>query len=365
MAKQSLVKNILPLPRRSLHRLSDLAEQGLLASGQNAHDLEQLTQRYAIAVTPTMLDQIDRTDPLNDPVARQFIPHTDELLIRPEEDTDPIGDYVHTPLKALVHRHPDRVLLKPTLACAVYCRFCFRREMIGPHGDKVTHEDIEQALDYIAAHTEIKEVILTGGDPLILSPVRLQSIMTRLHTIPHIDWIRIHTRVPVVQPDKITAELLTAMQGVKPVTIAQHINHARELSDSATAVLKQLHLAGHLLVSQSVLLRGINDDVDALAELFTTLLKHRVKPYYLHHADLAGGTGHFRVSLKTGMHLMRALRSRVSGLALPSYVLDIPGGIAKIPVNGDYVQEVNGRPGHYQLTAPDGQIYFYYDSAAI
>lgn len=364
MAEQSLSKaRVVNLPRRSLHRIQDLQEQGLLAPQQDSDALAELAKRYAVAITPAMLDQMNKTALAHDPVARQFIPDTRELVTLPEETTDPIGDYAHSPHKALVHRHRNRVLLKPTLACAVYCRFCFRREMIGPHGDTVTSQDVDDALAYIADHPEIKEVILTGGDPLVLGAGRLHNIMQRLHAIPHLDWIRIHTRIPVVQPEKMTADVLKALDGSKPVTIALHINHARELSDAARDVLARLHHAGHLLVSQSVLLRGINDSVDCLADLFHALVKNRVKPYYLHHADLSAGTSHFRTSFETGMQLMRAVRQRVSGLSMPEYVIDIPGGVAKIPVNSDYVQKIPGQAGAYWLIAPDGQKYFYSDSA--
>ncbi len=362
MAKQSLNK-IVPMPRRSLHHIEALKTHGLIAETNDQAALQELTERYVIAVTPAMVDQIDIHDLANDPIAKQFVPDVRELIILPDEQGDPIGDYTHAPLKALVHRHSNRVLLKPTLACAVYCRFCFRREMVGPHGDTVTQKDVDEALDYIAQHSEITEVILTGGDPLVLGAPRLQKLMTRLHAMPHVQWIRIHTRIPVVQPETVTADLLQAMVGPKPVTIALHINHVRELTDKAVQALADLHHAGHMLVSQSVLLRGINDNVSALAELFNALLRHRVKPYYLHHADLAAGTGHFRVSLQHGKSLMRQLHAQLSGLAMPHYVIDIPGGVAKIPVNIDYVQEIPGRAGHYWLIAPDGQKYIYTDPA--
>lgn len=366
MAEQSLTKaRIVKLPRRSLHRIQDLQEQGVLPATQDITILTDMTKRYAVAVTPAMLDQIDKDNLEHDPIAKQFIPDSRELITLPEETVDPIGDYPHSPLKALVHRHKNRVLLKPTLACAVYCRFCFRREMIGPHGDTVTSQDVTDALDYIAAHPEIKEVILTGGDPLVLGVSRLQAIMQRLHAIPHLDWIRIHTRIPVVQPDKMSPDILKALDGPKNVTFALHINHVRELSDAAIAALDNLHHAGHLMVSQSVLLRGINDSVESLTDLFHTLVKHRVKPYYLHHADLSAGTSHFRVSLEKGMQLMREVRQHVSGLAIPDYVLDIPGGVAKIPVNSDYVQKIAGQPGAYRLIDPQGNVHLYQDSAVI
>lgn len=373
MAEQSIKSptvvagdNLLSMPRRSLHRIEALQEHGLISAETNTAQLRELTDRYAIAVTPAMLDQMDKTNLAHDPVALQFVPDIRELHILPEEETDPIGDYKHAPLKALVHRHTNRVLLKPTLACAVYCRFCFRREMIGPHGDTVTQQDVDDALDYIASHPEIKEVILTGGDPLLLSANRVQSMMQRLGAIDHLDWIRIHTRIPVVQPDKMTKEMQQALQsGGKPVAIALHINHVRELSDAAVQAITKLRSDGHMLLSQSVLLRHINDSADTLQELYVALVKHGVRPYYLHHADLTAGTSHFRVSLDAGIKIMKQLRKQASGLCVPDYVLDIPGGVCKIPVNGDHVQSVAGTPGSYRLTDFDGQTYLYRDPAVI
>ncbi len=216
------------------------------------------------------------------------------------------------------------------MACAVYCRFCFRREMVGPQGDTVTQEHVDQALDYIESHDEITEVILTGGDPLMLSPERLGKLLNRLQAIPHVRWIRLHTRIPVVSPKKITTDMIAALKGIKPVYLAIHTNHAREFTVEAGAALARLAQNGIVLLGQSVLLKGINDSVDVLRELFETMLMHRIKPYYLHHPDLTSGTSHFRMSLERGMDLMAALRAEdVSGISIPQYTLDIPAGSAK------------------------------------
>ncbi|HEY1095627.1 MAG TPA: lysine-2,3-aminomutase-like protein [Alphaproteobacteria bacterium] len=363
MDQQGVKSNLAHLPRRSLHRLADLQSSALLP---DPHDkaLVQLAERYTIAITPQMVDAIDTQNLATDPIARQFIPDARELRILPEEESDPIGDYKHSPVKGLVHRHPDRVLLKPTQACAVYCRFCFRREMVGPHGDTISASDIEEALAYIADHTEIKEVILTGGDPFVLSAVRLKDLLSRLYAMDHIKWIRVHTRVPVVQPDKIDAAFLQALKGPKPLVISLHINHVRELTDDAKYAIAQLNKQGHMLVSQSVLLKNINDNVTALADLMNGLMENHIKPYYLHHTDLTRGTSHFRVSLATGLSLMKQLRPLVSGLCMPDYVIDIPGGVAKIPVNSDHVQPIADQDHAYWLVAPDGTTYFYQDIAA-
>lgn len=272
-----------------------------------------------------------------DPIALQFLPSPDELITTPEEQADPIGDSVHEKVPGLIHRYPDRVLLKPIHACAVYCRFCFRRETVGPGARALTDQELVAALDYIASHASIWEVILTGGDPLLLSPRRMREVIERLDAIAHVRTIRIHTRVPIVDPDRVTDGLVQSLRVSTPVWIAVHTNHARELTPQARAALARLVDAGVPLISQSVLLRGVNDDAATLEELFRSLVECRVKPYYLHHPDLAPGTARFRLPLGRGRDLLRALRGRLSGLAQPTYVLDLPGGHGKVPVGPDYV----------------------------
>lgn len=323
---------------------------------QNAIDDVMLPK----GITPDMARLIV-PEALYDPIALQFIPDDRESIILPQELGDPTGDYTHAPLKALVHRHPNRVLLKPTMVCAVYCRFCFRREMVGPNGDSVTQSDVDQAIDYIEQHTEISEVIVTGGDPLVLSPKRLQELMQRLQAIPHIRWIRLHSRVPVVSPAKINAEMITALKGIKPVMIAVHANHAREITAEAGAALARLANNGVVLLGQSVLLNGINNSVEALVTLFETMMANRIKPYYLHHPDLTAGTSHFRLSFEEGMALMDAVQQRVSGVCMPQYTLDIPGGVTKIAINPHNVQKVADKAGAYILRDPKGNTHFYQD----
>lgn len=342
-----------------LRSAQDLVAAGLIDEAR-AEELQPLTQRYTIGITPEMTQLIDTTDAA-DPIAVQFVPDLREMDLLPQELADPISDYKHSPLKALVHRHPDRVLLKPTTACAVYCRFCFRREMVGPNGDSVTQTDIDEALEYIAQHTEIKEVILTGGDPLMLSPDKLASLLNRLQAIPHIKWLRMHTRVPVVAPHKIDVEMLQALQGVKALIMALHVNHAREITPDAGAALARLAKQGIVMLGQSVLLKGVNDSVEALIELFETLMTHRVKPYYLHHPDLTTGTSHFRLSFEQGMALMAQVKGRISGVCIPSYVIDIPGGLNKIPVTNDHVHASPDQPGGYLLRDFNGNEHSYYD----
>ncbi len=294
--------------------------------------LDAVARRYHVAVTPTLEALIDPHDP-DDPIARQFRPDIRELEHRPEERTDPIGDLAHSPVKGIVHRYPDRVLLKVLHACPVYCRFCFRREVVGPGGDVLSREELAAALDYVRQRTAIWEVILSGGDPLLLSPRRMSALMTELDGIEHLGVVRLHSRVPVADPGRIDDALLAALKTRdKAVWLALHVNHPRELTPAALGSLGRLVGAGVALVSQTVLLKGVNDDPETLEALFRSLVKARVKPYYLHHADLAPGTAHFRTTLADGQALMRALRGRVSGLCLPTYVLDVPGGHGKVPV---------------------------------
>ncbi len=300
-----------------------------------------------------MTELIDADDPA-DPIARQFVPDTAELTTTPEERADPIGDDVHAVCEGLIHRYPDRVLLKLVSACAVYCRFCFRRETVGPHGaGTLSREALAAALRYIAAHPDIWEVIVSGGDPLIASPRRLAALSRALAAIDHVKVVRYHTRVPVVAPERITPALIAALKAEGKATwLAVHANHPRELTPAARSAIARLADAGIALVSQTVLLAGVNDDAATLGALMRAFVECRVKPYYLHHADLAPGTGHFRLPVETGQALMKALRGRYSGLCQPTYVLDIPGGHGKVPLSpgylhGNEVEDPQGRRHAY------------------
>ena len=345
-------------PTKTLRSAKDLLDAGLIAS-EGVSAAAEVAARYAVAVTPAMAELIDRGDPA-DPIARQFVPDASELKIHPDELADPIGDDVHSPVPGIVHRYPDRVLLKATHACPVYCRFCFRREMVGPGGEQaLSGARLDAAIAYIRANDAIREVIVTGGDPLILAPRRLAEISRRLAEIAHLDVIRWHSRVPVVAPERVTPALVEALDAPgKAVWIAIHANHARELTAAARDAIARLIAGGFPLVGQTVLLKGVNAEAETLAELFRALVALRVKPYYLHHADLAPGTANFRTTIAEGQAIMRALRGRVSGLALPTYVLDVPGGFGKVPVGPGYVldegmiEDVNGEHRRY----PSGPI---------
>jgi lysine 2,3-aminomutase len=316
----------------SLKTPEALHKAGLISSVKQA-SLDDVAKRYAISLTPDVAALIDPDDPA-DPIARQYIPDAAEFTRLPEERDDPIGDHAHSPVEGIVHRYPDRVLLKAVHVCPVYCRFCFRREMVGPDGDGMLAGDaLDRAIDYIACHPEIWEVILTGGDPLVLSPRRLEEIMTRLGRIDHVKIIRIHSRVPVVDPGHIDLNLIAALKASgKTVCVALHANHPRELTAKACAAIGLLVDGGIMMVSQTVLLKGVNDDADVLAALMRGFVENRIKPYYLHHPDLAPGTSHFRLSIEEGRAIVMTLRKKISGLAVPAYILDIPGGHGKVPL---------------------------------
>lgn len=295
--------------------------------------LARVAARYAVAITPAMAGLIDPADPA-DPIARQFLPDPRELATAPGETADPIGDHPHSPVPGVVHRYPDRVLLKLIHACPVYCRFCFRREMVGPDGDGVlAGPALAVALDYVRARPEIWEVILTGGDPFMLSARRAGAVTAALAAIDHVRVARWHTRVPIVDPDRVTPDFVAALRAPDLATyVAVHCNHPRELTAAARAALARLADAGIPLLAQTVLLAGVNADAVTLEALFRALVEARVKPYYLHHPDLAPGTAHHRLDLAAGRDIVGALRGRLSGIAQPTYVLDIPGGHGKAPV---------------------------------
>jgi lysine 2,3-aminomutase len=326
---------------RPIRTPAELTDAGFVDPGRLA-GIERVAERYAVAISPAMAALIDRADP-NDPIARQFVPEAAELNVTPEERADPIGDLAHSPVEGIVHRYPDRVLLKAVHVCPVYCRFCFRREMVGPQGlGTLSPEAMDEAFAYIADHPEIWEVILTGGDPLVLSPRRLTEIMQRLAAIDHVKIVRFHTRVPVVEPERIDDALIAALKASgKTAYVALHANHPRELTPTARAACARLVDSGIVMISQSVLLKGVNDDPDTLAALMRAFVETRVKPYYLHHPDLAPGTSHFRLTIAEGRALVAGLRGRISGLCQPTYILDIPGGHGKAAIGPDAIRLEN------------------------
>ena len=350
----------LPVERR-LTTPESLIESGL-AEPERLAEMRAVAERYAIGVTPA-LAALTEGSGSGDPIARQFLPDARELVRDPAEADDPIGDEARSPIKGLVHRYPDRVLIKLVVVCAVYCRFCFRREKVGPGSPSLTDEEFAAALDYIRDRPAIWEVILTGGDPLALSPRRLAKVTAALASIDHVKVIRWHTRLPVAEPERITTAMARALVAEgKTSVVAVHANHPRELTKEARAACRRLAAQGAMLVSQTVLLRGVNDDVATLEALMRALVETGVKPYYLHHPDLAPGTAHFRLPVEEGQALVQALRGRLSGLAMPAYVLDIPGGYGKVAISPPSIRR--GERGGYRIRDAHGVEHPYDDRPA-
>ena len=319
-------------------RADDLVEARLVAP-ERLDEVRRVAEQFAVALTDEVAALIDPADPA-DPIAAQFVPSAAELETAPEEQADPIGDERWSPVPGIVHRYPDRVLLKPSLLCPVYCRFCFRREQIGAKGAVLDQPALERAYAYIRERREIWEVIVTGGDPFLLAPRRIAAIVETLAAVEHVQVIRFHTRVPAVDPRRVGGALIKALTSDKAVYVVIHANHSRELTEATKAAIGRLTRAGIPLLSQTVLLRGVNDDAAVLEALFRKLVAMRVKPYYLHHPDLARGTAHFRGGIAQGQTVMRELRRRASGLCQPTYVLDIPGGHGKVPIGPFWLRAV-------------------------
>jgi lysine 2,3-aminomutase len=343
---------------RRLTTPEDLIEAGL-AGPERLPEFQAIAERYAIGLTPTLAGLIRPEDPC-DPIARQFVPDPRELIRDPAEHDDPIGDDARSPVKGLVHRYPDRVLIKLVAVCAVYCRFCFRRERVGPGSGALSAAEFAAALDYVRADAGIWEVIMTGGDPLTLSPRRIAEVTAALGGIDHVKVLRWHTRLPVAAPERVTKAVTRALVAEgKTTVVAVHANHARELTESARSACRRLAAEGAMLVSQTVLLKGVNDDAETLIDLMRAFVETRIKPYYLHHGDLAPGTAHWRVPIVRGQELMRILRARLSGLATPTYMLDIPGGHGKAPIGPQWIH--SGEDGTHVVTDPRGVLHAYAD----
>lgn len=304
-----------------------------LVDGEILQSLEKVTEKFSVSISQGIYNNPSAE------VLEQYVPAVEELTVSDEELADPIGDEVHTPIKGITHRYPDRVLLKAVHVCEVYCRFCFRREKVGRGKEILSQQELNSALKYIENNNEIFEVILSGGDPLVMHPDKLREIINRLSNIEHIAVIRIHTRLPMASPEKVTEKLLKALDTEKAVFVVLHCNSHKELTSEVKVALRSFLKEGIPLLSQSVLLKGINDSGEKLEKLFRLLIANRVKPYYLHHPDKAQGTAHFRVPISKGVAITKSLRGKVSGLCQPSYVLDIPGGKGKVPLGYNYLRQ--------------------------
>ncbi len=339
------LKNVTPL---SVVQTRDLPTN-LVADGQA---LAQVAARFPMKIDPYFLGLIRSAD---DPLGRQVIPHPDELLDAAGTE-DPLAEEHQSPAPQILHRYPHRVVFLVSSRCAVHCRFCMRKRRVAA-GPQVPAAMIEAGLDYIRAHPEINEVILSGGDPLMLADDRLLSILQALRRIGHLRWLRLHSRMPIVQPQRVTPELARLLARFHPLYLNIHCNHPAEITPQSAAACGLLADAGIALGSQSVLLRGVNDAAESLKALFEGLLAIRVKPYYLHQLDRVPGTAHFQVPLTVGLELMAALRGRLSGLAIPHYMIDLPGGGGKIALTPEAV--VERHPAHWRVRNWQGKIYDY------
>ncbi|MFN3202208.1 MAG: KamA family radical SAM protein [Bradymonadia bacterium] len=345
----------------SVREIQPLIDDGLIDPAQGA-ELARVTARYRMQVSAYYLGLVDWNDP-DCPIRKQAIPDAAELLERPMERPDPIGDAAHSPTELLIHRYPDRALLLPTLRCPMYCRYCFRKVALNTEDIRL-HQALDESITYLSKHPEIKEIILSGGDPLLLPDARLGKLLERVLSVPSIKRLRIHTRVPVTLPMRVDDALAEVLGQARPLYLVAHFNHPRELTTEATEALERLVRAGVTVLNQSVLLKGVNDSAEVLAELCEALVDRQVRPYYLHHPDLTVGTQHFRVSIDDGLALVKRLRGRLTGLAWPTYVIDIPGGLGKVPVDSSHVRR-GEHPGEWWMESPLGGVHRYLDPAVI
>ena len=293
-------------------------------------------KKLALGITPHFFNLVDKEDP-DCPIRRQVVPRIEESVTNPDEMTDPCGEDSHMPVPGLVHRYPDRVLLLVTDRCASYCRYCTRSRVVSGAGEQELSVDLEGAFTYLEKHPEVRDVLLSGGDPLLLSDSKLDSILTRLRKIPSIEFVRIGSRIPIFLPQRITPALVAMLRKHHPLFLSVHTNHPKELTAEVKAGLERLADAGIPLGNQSVLLRGVNDRVETLKELFHKLLLCRVRPYYLYQCDLITGSAHLRTTIREGQEIMEQLRGHTTGYAVPTYVVDGPGGGGKIPIGPSYI----------------------------
>ena len=325
------------------HRITSLAqlEEHLVLTQEERAGVLLSGNKLAMAITPHYFNLIDATDP-DCPIRRQVIPRIEETLDDPAEMSDPCGEDSHMPVPGLVHRYPDRVLFLVTDRCASYCRYCTRSRVVSGVGEQHLHMEHEAAFKYLEKHHEVRDVLLSGGDPLLLSDAKLDSLLTRLRSIEHIEFVRIGSRIPIFLPQRITPELC-AMLRKHRVWISIHTNHPRELTTEVREGLDRLSDHGIPLGNQSVLLRGVNDDPDVMKSLVHKLLMCRVRPYYLYQCDLIKGSSHLRTSVETGLEIIESLRGHTTGYAVPQFVIDAPGGGGKVPLNPDYILQRDER----------------------
>jgi lysine 2,3-aminomutase len=347
--------------RNRVDSLADLEARLKLTDEERAGVLLAGT-KLAMSITPHYFNLIDRDNP-DCPIRRQVIPRIEEGWTAPEELADPCGEDSHMPVPGLVHRYPDRVLFLVTDRCASYCRYCTRSRVVSGVGEQHLETQWEPAFRYLEQHTEIRDVLLSGGDPLLFSDDRLDKILTRLRAIPHIQFLRIGSRIPIFLPQRITPELCAMLSKHHPLFISIHTNHPRELTSEVRDALARLANAGVPLGNQSVLLRGVNDHVDIQKALVHKLLMCRVRPYYLYQCDLINGSSHLRTSVSEGISIIEGLRGHTTGYAIPQFVIDGPGGGGKIPLNPNYL--VDSGNGRVTLRNYENELFDYPDPTPI
>ena len=340
------------------HRITTLEQlkEIIELTPEETEGIKHSKGRLALAVTPYFANLMDPVNQ-NCPIRRQAVPRVEEIRLSKSEMVDPLGEDNHSPVPGLVHRYPDRVLLLVTDQCAVYCRYCTRRRLVGSSERSITQGNFEEVLKYLKSHRKVRDVLVSGGDPLLLENERLEEILSRLRVIPHIEVLRIGTRVPVTLPQRITNGLVRMMRKYHPLMISIHFTHPKEITDQVKKACNDLADGGIPLGSQTVLLKGINDKPYVMKKLVQELLKIRVRPYYIYQCDLAMGTEHFRTSVATGIQIMEKLRGHTTGYAVPTYVVDTPGGGGKIPLQPDYV--VSRERGKILLRNYEGRVFEY------
>lgn len=318
----------------------------------NRSDLDAVTALFPMKISGYLRSQITSPD---DPLGRQVIPHVQELQDI-QQCEDPLAEEKQSPAAQVIHRYPHRVVFLVSNQCAVHCRFCMRKRRVSSCA-ALSRPQLDQGLDYISKNARIKEVILSGGDPLMLNDPELAGLLKRLHAISHVQLLRIHTRVPVVLPQRVSPQLAAMVSDFQPIFINVHINHPMELTSEAATALAILADAGIALGSQTVLLKGVNDTPEVLAQLFETLLRLRVRPYYLHQLDRVPGTAHFQVPIEKGLELMQGLRGRLSGMAIPHFAVDLPGGGGKVALTPETIVEKGTH--QWRIKNWKGDIYTY------
>ncbi len=321
--------------KNRIMRASELADVLPLSEGEQ-QDIRLCLNKFRMAVTPYYASLMDPHDP-HCPIRMQAVPSIEETYVSPQEMLDPLNEEHDSPVKNIVHRYPDRVLLLVTHTCAMYCRHCTRRRVVGEEDRFITPKELDAAVAYISKNSSIRDVLISGGDPLTMGDAALERIISRLRAVEHVEIIRIGTRVPVVMPMRITPSLLCMLRKYQPIWINTHFNHPKELTEEAVAACGAIVDAGIPLGNQSVLLRGINDNTQTMKELLLKLVKARVRPYYLYQCDMSQGLSHFRTRVETGVEIVQSLTGNISGYAIPRYVIDAPGGGGKIPINPEYV----------------------------